>query len=323
MGFFKSLPRIALPTLRNIKASVREADLVMIRLPSPIGFLVYREAQKQGKLRFLYIAGDIRRVATQGEKYRNPLVRFVVAAAANTFHRLTRRMARGSLVFVTGSELHREFAPIAKRCVNLIPSVISEKDIFVRKDTCLAEPIRLLCVGRLVPVKGLKYLFQALRQLLDRGPKAELLLVGHGYHRPKLEGLAWELGITGQVSFLGRVPFGPELFRLYREADIFVLPSLSEGIPKTLLEAMASGLPIVATRVGGVPDVVKDGKTGLLVAPRSPGELAEAIERIIREGELRRKLIRNGYAFVREHTVERQAKRMWQEIRTYFGIEER
>jgi glycosyltransferase involved in cell wall biosynthesis len=149
----------------------------------------------------------------------------------------------------------------------------------------------------------------------------ELQLVGGGYHRPRLESLAEELGITEYVGFLGRIPFGPELFRIYREADIFVLPSLSEGIPKTLLEAMASGLPIVATRVGGIPDVIRDGETGLLVGPRSPEQIARAVERLIADSLLRRKVIQNGYAFVKEHTVERQAEMMWQEIRNFFCLE--
>jgi glycosyltransferase involved in cell wall biosynthesis len=323
MGFFKSLPRIALPTLRNIKTNVREADLVMVQLPSSIGFLVYLQAKRMRTRYFLYIVGDIRRVATQGEKYRNPLMRLAVAAVAHMFHMISQKMACGSLVFVTGSELLREFSPLAKRCVNLIPSVVSDEDIFIREDVCTTEPIRLLYVGRLVPVKGLKYLLQALKQLLDGGLPVELRLIGDGYQKPYLESLAEEMGITKQVSFLGRVPFGPELFRAYRESHIFVLPSLSEGIPKTLLEAMASGLPIVATRVGGIPDVVKDGETGLLVEPRSPEQIAQAVERLVSDPLLRRRLIRNGYHFAKEHTVEKQAELMWREICSFFKLEAR
>ncbi len=319
-GFFKGLPRVLLRTLRNIDECVRQADIVMIRLPSPIGFLVWKKAKKQRKPCFLYIAGDIRKVPIEGEKYRGPM-KGCVAAAAHMFHRLTRKMARGSLVFVTGSELYREFAPLAGRCVNLIPSVVSEEDIFPREDTCTGKPIRLLFVGRLVPVKGLKYLFQAVKLLIDQSLPFELRIVGDGYHRGQLESLAKELGLTGHINFLGRVPFGPELFHIYRESDIFVLPSLSEGIPKTLLEAMASGLPIVATRVGGVPDVVKDEETGLLVEPRSPEGLARAIARFAADSSLRRKIIRNGYAFVKDHTLEKQAELMWREISAFFELE--
>lgn len=320
-GFFKNLPRIILPMLRNVRSNVQEADLVMIRFPSPIGFLIWRTARRYKRPCFLYIAGDIRKVAIRGEKYQGLLARLTVALAANTFHRLTLRMASGSLVFVTGSELLEEYSPVAARCINFIPSAVSEADIHLRKDTCLAEPIRLLYVGRLVPVKGLKYLFQALKDLVEHDLPLTLWLVGDGYHRPQLESLAADLRISEHVEFRGRIPFGQELFRAYREADIFVLPSLSEGIPKTLLEAMASGLPIVTTRVGGIPDVVKDNETGLLVEPRSPEQLAQAIGSLIRDQNLRRRLISNGYAFVREHTVEKQAERMWREIRDFFNLE--
>ena len=322
VGFFRNLPRIFRPTLKNIDVNVRQADLVMIRLPSPIGIVVWRKAKALKKPVFLYIAGDIREVAVRGDKYKG-LVRVCVALAAQIFHHLTRHMAKGSLVFTIGSALYEEFQGLAKRCVNLIPSVVSEQDIVFRSDACERESIRLLYVGRLVPVKGLRYLLEALPLLWDRKIAAKLWIVGDGYHRSALEDTVSTLKLQDHVHFLGRIPFGPKLFEIYRQADLFVLPSLSEGIPKTLLEAMASGVPIVATRVGGIPDVIQHGKTGLLVKPRSPRSLAEAIEQIVRDKSLRKRIVRNAYAFVREHTVEKQAERMWGEIQSFFSLEER
>lgn len=321
LGFFKYFPKIMIPTFHNIVGNVKQADLIMLRLPSPIGIWVYWQARRHRKPCFLYTAGDVRRVASQGEKYRNPLIKFVVAVAANMFHWLTKRMAQGALVFVTGSELYQELNPLAQRCINIIPSVVSDSDIFDREDTCLREPIQLLYVGRLVPVKGLRYLFRAMHLLLDKGAQVSLQIVGEGYHRPWLTQIANELDIANQVHFRDRIAFGPKLFGIYRQADIFVLPSLSEGVPKTLLEAMASGLPIVATRVGGIPDIVKDGETGLLVEPRSPEQIAQAIERLSSDTVLRKRIIQTGYEFAREHTVEKQAERMWQEICRFFHLE--
>jgi len=320
-GFFKSLPRIIVPTLQDICANVDKADLVMVRLPSPIGFLVWRTARRRGKPCFLYLAGDIRKVAVRGEKYSGPLTWACVVIAAHVFHWLTKRMAKGTLVFTTGSELYNEFKDLADRCVNIVPSVVSEADIFYREDVCKREPFKLLYVGRLVPVKGLRYLLQAVKLLSDKGIDVELEVMGDGYHRAALEVATKELGLEERVHFLGRIAFGSKLFEVYRRADIFVLPSLSEGIPKTLLEAMASGLPIVATRVGGVPDVIKDGETGLLVEPRSPEQIAKAVQRLIEDPPLRRSIIRNGYAFAKDHTVEKQAELMWREIRSFFNLE--
>jgi glycosyltransferase involved in cell wall biosynthesis len=261
-------------------------------------------------------------VATQGEKYKGFLMRSLVALGASVFHLWTKRMAKGALVFVTGSQLHLELAPLAKRCVSIIPSVISGSDIFWRENSCETLPIQLLYVGRLVPVKGLRYLLGAVKLLQDRGIEVKLQLVGGGAQKAELIAQAADLGVTERVTFTGRVPFGPDLLARYRQADIFILPSLSEGVPKTLLEAMASGLPVVATRVGGVPDVVCDNETGILVNPRAPDELAHAVERLIMDPKLRKTMIENAYVFVGEHTVEKQAGRMWQEIRDSFHLED-
>ena len=322
LGFFKSLLRILIPTLRNIRTNVTEADLVMIRLPSPISFWVWRMVRRKRKPHFLYLAGDIREVAGRGEKYQGTVLRLCVIVAAHLFHKLSKRMAKDTLVFTTGAKLHQEFRSIATRCVNLVPSVVSERDIVYCPDIWEGEPFQLLYVGRLVPVKGLRYLFQAMRLLLEKRISTELKVVGEGFHRPALEALVTESGLERQVRFVGQIAFGPKLFEAYRRADIFVLPSLSEGIPKTLVEAMAFGVPIVATCVGGIPDVVKNGETGLLVEPRSPQAMVHAMERLIHDTELRKRVIKNGYVFVREHTVEKQAEQMWNEIKGFFQLEE-
>lgn len=206
---------------------------------------------------------------------------------------------------------------MAQRCVNFIPSVISNDEIFYREDTCINDCIKLLYVGRLTTIKGLPFLLHAVRYLLDKAIKVQLQLVGSGEQQDYLKHMVKKLSLDEYVEFKGYIPFSDELLEFYRRADIFVLPSLSEGIPKTLFEAMASGLPIVATKVGGVSDVIKHGETGLLIEPKSSTKLAQAIELLASDGALRRRLIQNGYALVREYTVERQAKKLSQEIANF------
>jgi len=138
-------------------------------------------------------------------------------------------------------------------------------------------PPRLLTVGALAEKKGHAHLLEALAELRDRhGREVLLYVVGDGELREALERQAQRLGLAGQVRFHGELP-KERVAELMREADLFVLPSLHETFGCVLIEALASGLPAVATRVGGVPEVLEP-EAGTLVAPADPRALAEAIE---------------------------------------------
>jgi glycosyltransferase involved in cell wall biosynthesis/protein-tyrosine-phosphatase len=128
-------------------------------------------------------------------------------------------------------------------------------------------------VGRLSPVKGHADLLRAARLILEREPAARFLIVGGGPLHDELVALAAELGIERECIFAGP---RADVYDLMAALDIFVLPSLDEGIPMAVLEAMALGRPVVATRVGGLPEIIREGETGLLVTPRRERELAEA-----------------------------------------------
>ncbi len=149
--------------------------------------------------------------------------------------------------------------------------------------------LRLLSVGRLEREKGHSILLEAVSLLERRRIRMLVELVGDGSRLDSLRRQAEELGISDRVSFVG--PVGQDRIREhYRGADIFCLPSLGEGIPVVLMEALASGLPVVASNTMGIPELVEDGVTGLLVSPGRPRELAAAIERLARDRSLGRRL---------------------------------
>lgn len=131
-------------------------------------------------------------------------------------------------------------------------------------------------VGRLVPVKNQALLIKAFARFADERP-AELVMVGDGPERQNLESLAAKLGVTSRVHFTGARRDIPAILA---SLDLFVLPSLSEGLSLTLLEAMAATRPVIATRVGGNPEVISDGKNGLLVASDDVEQLMEALCRM-------------------------------------------
>jgi glycosyltransferase involved in cell wall biosynthesis len=151
----------------------------------------------------------------------------------------------------------------------------------------------VLYIGRLVPEKGQAVLLDAVSQLAARGVAVELQLAGEGSLRPELERAAARLGIAERVFFLGAVG-QEELRALYERASIFCLPSFAEGVPVVLMEAMAMGLPVVTTRIAGIPELVEDGQSGILVAPGRADELADSLAGLLEQPELRQSLGSNG-----------------------------
>ena len=149
----------------------------------------------------------------------------------------------------------------------------------------------LLVVGRLLPVKGVGYLIEALK-LTETRPALAIVgdeAPGYSGTRQALERQVAALGLQKDVSFLGYFP-KEELAAAYLAADLFVLPSVAEGLPLVLLEAMAYGRCVVATNIPGNADVVRDGWNGVLVEPRNPKQLAEAIDSLLRDEGLRARL---------------------------------
>ncbi len=166
-------------------------------------------------------------------------------------------------------------------------------------------------VSRLDPVKGVSFLVKALSQI----DNVCLAVIGDGPERAALESLANSLGVADQIHWTGHKR---DASRLLPAFDLFVQPSLHEGLPNTVLEAMATDLPVVATAVGGTPEAVVDGVTGLLVPPRDPAALAEAITTLLRDPDLQRKMGRAGRERVEKYfSVERmvqQTEALYEEL---------
>jgi len=169
----------------------------------------------------------------------------------------------------------------------------------VRQELGLPETVPVIgLVGRLDHWgKGHRELFEAMAALKERHPVCALI-VGGGRRIDEVRALAAGLGLAGAVHFLGERPDVPDLLNAM---DIFVLPSYSEGLSLALLEAMAAGKPVIATAVGGTPEVVTEGVNGLLIPPRDAGALAGALARLLTDPALAQRLGANARARVQEH----------------------
>ena len=199
-------------------------------------------------------------------------------------------------------------------------TTISASDIASRTDTCEGSSIRALCVSRIDPRKGLRVLPEVIDQLRERGLSVSLDIVGPAVGRPGEEERSAILAdaarrkIADHLRCLGPVPL-EQLLPLYRGYDVFVLPTLpGEGIPRVLLEAMTAGVPVVTSRVAGIPSLIQHEVNGLLVDEPSAAAVAGAISRIVSDPALRRRLIANGYETARGFTLEAQAARMLAEV---------
>ncbi len=158
-------------------------------------------------------------------------------------------------------------------------------------------------IGRMTGIKNTDVVLQAFGALRRRGVDAVLCLVGDGPDRDALERRAHDLGLMRHCLFLG---YQEEVARFYAAFDAFLLASENEGTPVTTIESLAAGRPVVATRVGGVPDVVEEGVDGLLAEPHDVDGLAERLERLARDAELRARMGRAGCERVlSRYTVER------------------
>jgi glycosyltransferase involved in cell wall biosynthesis len=168
----------------------------------------------------------------------------------------------------------------------------------------------VLAVGRLDPQKGHRHLLVAATEV----PDAMFALAGEGAERHPLEELADRLGVADRVRFLGERSDVPDLLAA---CDVFVLPSLYEGLPISLLEAMAAERPSIATAIGGVDEVVRDGESGLLVPPAEPRAMASALRRLLADAELRTRLAAAGRSLV---TTEFSARDMVRRVTELYGL---
>jgi glycosyltransferase involved in cell wall biosynthesis len=179
--------------------------------------------------------------------------------------------------------------------------VLSKNDLRKKIGFKKTEKI-ILYVGSLRPLKGLPYLLRAMKTINEKNKR--LLIVGQiiGWEKDKehLECIVKKLKISKFVTFVGRIP-NKKVFEYMTLSDVFVLPSLSEGFPNVILEAMATGLPIIATRIGGIPEIIVDKTNGFLVDPKNPNQISEKINLLFKDEKLRKKISSNNIKEIKKY----------------------
>ncbi|GMU37059.1 MAG: glycosyltransferase family 4 protein [Phycisphaerae bacterium] len=299
--------RHPLRLLRQYRALVASGDVVFLRGGGPMIWSCHWMARRVGKPVIHWLISNPLAALPAAQRGYGRLVEFagrVYTRVDAAMLRLGLRISRAEVI-ANGREVAALYR--CPRAKVIVSSTIRASDFHDRADTCTGPGVRLLFVGYVRPEKGIEHLLRAIPLVRAAAP-VDLAVVGSWEEFPaekdRLTLLAGSLGIESRVTWLGHQAFGPALFSEMDASDVLVLPSLSEGTPRVLVEARARSLPVVATRVGGVPDSVVDSVDGLLVPPRDPVALAQGIQRLIEDGELRRRLIREGRRRVQGWTVD-------------------
>jgi glycosyltransferase involved in cell wall biosynthesis len=219
------------------------------------------------------------------------------------------------------NDMKKKIQNVINREVFVIPNGINldsfkglSKDLYQQKYRFKKEIKTILYVGTLRSVKGLSYLIEAMRIINDENIR--LFIIGRGDERRYLEELVKKYNIEHIVTFVGRIP-NKEVFEYMASSDVLVLPSLSEGFPNVILEAMASGLPIISTNVGGLSEIINNNENGFLVDSKNPEQISEKILLLFNNEELRIKISKNNLEKVKNYSWESVIDRL---EKIYFDI---
>lgn len=237
--------------------------------------------------------------------------RLLTCQSTNTAVLLRPIHASAQRITVISSALRDRAKQLGFPDVALIPNGIDLPGLRSARERTKKTRGRLLFVGRLEGMKGVDTLLRACALRLKRADW-DLRIVGEGSQAKELRKLAKDLQLEDRVSFLGRLT-GPLLWNEYAEAEVFCGLSRSEALGNVFLEAQAAGCAVVATAVGGIPDIVRHGETGLLVAPDDPEAAATAIGRLLGDGGLREAMAANG--------IERSVAYDWEVIAERYARE--
>jgi glycosyltransferase involved in cell wall biosynthesis len=296
-------------------------DAVLVRMPSPILPLVGRLVLAADKPLVLFIAGDIEKQSDRilGSKglvkvFYKILVKFWVMQEIKWGKKAAK-------VYVYNKELERRHHSIGGNMSLIRTPHISSDDFMLREDTCQNQTIKILRVSWLLQSKGLEYLLQSIAILMEKKINVRLELVGSertpGY-QARLSDIAGNLKIRDRVDFSGWIPYD-KMKEVYTRNDIHVISSLAEGTPRVIVEGFACGLPLVCTNVGGNTQSLQNNENALIVPPRDAMAIAEAVELIVKNRTLRRKLIANGYATARQFSFEKLGLEIINDLQKVIG----
>ena len=291
---------------KYFKEMLQEGDtsIVQIRIPSLFSMAAYSVVKDLNLPLTTYIAGEWESSFIANYKFVGNT--FVAKLLDNN----QKKIIKNSIPISAGPKI----AEIYKK-ENLIYPYFSttHKEAFIVEKS--NDVFELLFVGRLEGIKRLEDGLLALKILLEQSINIHFNIVGDGVQKQNIEKLIKENNLSKSVTLHGHVSDTLFLEQMYRQSDVFVFPSVSEGTPKVLAEAMSYGaIPIAVKDTGSIRHIISDGKNGFLVDSYSPEQIADKIRLILESKEIRKNMQSYCYKYAKEHTIVKEVENMWDHI---------
>jgi len=297
-----------------LKSELKKIDLCdvfLVRSPSPLA-PYFSKYVKQSKLVYM-IVGDYGESVVQFKpsNFREYLMIKYIRQNDFKFKKTIKKFD----ILVNSPALYENLKSNCKSISLIKTTTLTNNDFFYRDDTCQNQLINILYTGRFDRTKGVFELIEGASNLLKIGYNICLNFVGWDLDKGKANEikmieLVRNLEIDNHVKFHGMKKIGADLNEMYKMSDLYVLPSYEEGFPRTIWEALANSLPVIATNVGGIPKYLTNSENVLLIEPKSVIEIENAIIKLINDSELRKNLIKNGINISKKNTLEVQSNNL-------------
>ncbi|MBN2378701.1 glycosyltransferase [candidate division WOR-3 bacterium] len=315
-----SVPRLLFSfpqLLKKALSFVEKCDLIWLRVPSLMGFLIWWVARKRGKPCIIHVVSNPL-LAPRRPQYRG-LKRLFAYIFSYVLYSTLKIMTHYGIVMTAGGELNNLLSSTKHPVFESDDILVFDKDLREIKNK-KGKSREILYIGRFDYGKGIDILIDSVIILKKGFPNIRLKMAGDGVLLEPTRKRVMDLKMERFIDLLGYVSTEEDLWKLFGQADIVVVPSDSypEGFPRVVLETWAAGVPLVATKLAGIPYRVKDGENGLLVNPGSIEELTDAIRRLILDSGLRFKIAQGGRQTIERLTYENQSYRVRGLINKYY-----
>jgi len=294
---------------------VKKVDIVIVRAPSQISNIVVDACKKYNKKLIVVFAGNFIKASQLNKDDSSYIKSFLYRFTRNFIEKGHINLAKESqLMILYGNELEKTYSKYNKKYIFTNTPTIYEKELFLRKDTCEGNIINIIRVGSYIPLKGYETLIKAIKRL-KKEHKLDVILNTFGsIDNQKYYQSLLKLANVEYINLNPPIQFGEQLFSKYKKSDMQVITSISEAIPRTIVEGASFSLPLIATNVGGISTNIKDKYNGLLIEEENVDMLVNAILTIVNDSKLRQKIIKNGFDMASNMTIENISAYIAEEI---------
>ena len=302
---------------REIEDELIKHDIVWVRTPSPISKLIFKSKKIKSKKIVCFLAGDLKKQSDtllESRGIKKILYKYFINNHIKHEKKIYQKV---DLLYYYSMDLFRRFDDVKTKKIPFRTPIITNSDIYSNIKKLDKKNIKIIRVCWLLPSKGLEHLIDSIKLLRNKKYNVKLSIIGSERdvsYKNELINYIDKADLIDNVELLGWKS-SKEISEYFKKYDIHVLSSLSEGTPRVILESLSKSIPLVTTRVGGIPTMLKDNHDCLMVDPGSSSQIAKAVERIINDEELRVSIIKNGIINSKKWTLESKSRDIFEDMK--------